>query len=348
MRNIKSAAAQILILMMILPALATASTVEVTWNANTEADLSGYKIHLGTQSGNYSTTSDVGNVTACDITNAVPGTTYYIALSAYNTSDLESTKSDEVSITVPVPDTNPPAGSFVINAGAATTPSRVVTLTLAAADNEGAVAGMRISNDGTNWTNEAAYATSQTWALTEGDGVKTVYVNFKDAAGNWMATPATATITLALDTDGDGLTDAWETAYGLDINNPPMHPKTRTLTDTPTLRNTTTAPTRSAPPTALLRFRPARTSRRRPPRDAERYSHRPPGPVPPVFLVTGERARLVTIDNATSATASFVGTTAGVYTFRLTATTAGIRLRHDQCHDHERGPHGQRGKRRDS
>ncbi len=81
-------------------------------------------------------------------------------------------------------DTVSPTGTISINAGAATTSTLSATLTLTATDNIG-VTQMMISNDsgfaGGSWE---SYAASKTWTLTSGDGAKTVYVKFKDAAGN--------------------------------------------------------------------------------------------------------------------------------------------------------------------
>lgn len=96
-------------------------------------------------------------------------------------------------------DTNAPAGSIVINGGQAHTPSTNVTLTLSAADNSGAVSQMQLSHDGANYSAWEPYATSKSWGLRPGDGLKTVYVRFRDAAAN-VSAPATDTITL--DTTG--------------------------------------------------------------------------------------------------------------------------------------------------
>jgi hypothetical protein len=83
---------------------------------------------------------------------------------------------------VPPADTTPPsATSISINAGALTASSLSATLTLAATD----ATQMLISNDagfaGATWE---TYAVSKAWTLTAGDGVKTVYAKFQDAAGN--------------------------------------------------------------------------------------------------------------------------------------------------------------------
>ena len=93
-------------------------------------------------------------------------------------------------------DTSPPTGTVVINGGAAATNSRTVTLTLSATDDLSAVAQMRFSNTGSSFSTAEAYATTKTWTLSSTAGTKTVYVQFKDAAGNWSTQPITDTIVL--------------------------------------------------------------------------------------------------------------------------------------------------------
>ncbi len=84
------------------PVLAVAASLQVSWNANTDADLAGYLVYCGTQSGTYSACYDVGKVTGYQITGVKGGTTYYIALAAYDTSQNDSALSAEKSVTVPV------------------------------------------------------------------------------------------------------------------------------------------------------------------------------------------------------------------------------------------------------
>lgn len=204
----------ILTALFLFPVSVIAASLKVSWNANTDSDLAGYKVYYGTTSGTYSDIVNVGNATSYTIPSLSTGKTYYVAVTAYDTSSNESEKSTEMSAYVPVPDTTAPTGSIVINAGAATTPTRSVTLTLSATDASG-VAAMKISNDGTTWSDECTFSTSQAWVLTSGDGLKTVYAMFKDTAGNWSSA-VSDTISLGLDSDGDGLTDAWEVANGLD------------------------------------------------------------------------------------------------------------------------------------
>lgn len=108
-----------------------------------------------------------------------------------------STTSSGVAVTVSnaAQDTTPPSGSVMINGGATGTNQLAVTLTLSATDNSGTVSQMQFSNDGTTYSAAEAYVTSKSWTLATGDGTKTVYAKFKDAAGNW-STAATDTIVL--------------------------------------------------------------------------------------------------------------------------------------------------------
>ena len=82
----------------------------------------------------------------------------------------------------------PTIGSVVVNNGAAVTNNVNVTLTLAAGDALSGISQMRFSNTGTTYSTAEAYATTRAWALAAGtSGVKTVFVQFRDGAGNWSA-----------------------------------------------------------------------------------------------------------------------------------------------------------------
>ena len=60
-------------------------------------DLGGYKLYYGTASGIYDHSVDVGNVTIYTLTGLKQGQIYYLAVTAYNTSNSESDYSNEVS-----------------------------------------------------------------------------------------------------------------------------------------------------------------------------------------------------------------------------------------------------------
>jgi Tol biopolymer transport system component len=87
-------------------------------------------------------------------------------------------------------DTVAPRGAVSINGGAASTTSSSVTLDLSASDPSPAsgVVRMRFRNGGsTTWSEWFDYSTSKAWLLSGGAGPKTVYVKYKDRAGNISA-----------------------------------------------------------------------------------------------------------------------------------------------------------------
>ncbi len=78
------------------------SQVTLSWDSNSESDLAGYKLHYGTTSGSPNLVLDVGNQTFGTIPNLISGQTYYISVTAYDSSDNESINSSEVTHTVPL------------------------------------------------------------------------------------------------------------------------------------------------------------------------------------------------------------------------------------------------------
>ncbi len=96
------------------------SSVTLEWDANSEPDVAGYKLHFGPASGSYPETFDAGNLTTATVA-VVPGATYYFTVTAYNTEGLESPFSNEVTFTAPqlpelqVEHITPPEGTGLEN-----------------------------------------------------------------------------------------------------------------------------------------------------------------------------------------------------------------------------------------
>ncbi len=76
-------------------------TVQLSWNANAEGNLAGYKLYMGTVSGIYGSPTTLGLATTTTVTALVPGTTYYFALTAFNLAGQESSKSLEITYSAP-------------------------------------------------------------------------------------------------------------------------------------------------------------------------------------------------------------------------------------------------------
>ena len=81
-----------------------AGTIKLAWDAPTTnsdgsplTDLAGYYVYYGTASGVYGSPVDAKNVTTYTLTGLTPGQTYYITVTAYDTSGNESDKPTPVS-----------------------------------------------------------------------------------------------------------------------------------------------------------------------------------------------------------------------------------------------------------
>lgn len=102
-----------------------AGDVNLAWNASTGA--AGYKVHFGTASGAYGTSVDVGTRTTYTVTGLAAGT-YYFAVTAYDSSGVQSGFSNEATAAVTGGDTTPPVISAV-SSSSVTFSSATVTWT---------------------------------------------------------------------------------------------------------------------------------------------------------------------------------------------------------------------------
>lgn len=93
----------LIILSIILLNVSTifAADIKLKWNPNTEADLAGYKVHYGSAHRVYTQTLDVANITAYTLTVSNAGT-YYICITAYDSSGNESDYSYEIVMDVKI------------------------------------------------------------------------------------------------------------------------------------------------------------------------------------------------------------------------------------------------------
>ena len=90
----------VLLVALLISVWARAEQVTLAWDANTEPDLAGYRVHYGTASGSYTSSVDVHKVTTSSIGTLTAGQTYYFAVTAYNASGNESGYSNQVSYSV--------------------------------------------------------------------------------------------------------------------------------------------------------------------------------------------------------------------------------------------------------
>jgi hypothetical protein len=79
-------------------------------------------------------------------------------------------------------DKTPPTGSITINSGNKYTNTTKVILMLSSHDATSGVAEMRFSSNNVTWTPWEPFTTVKPWVLEQGDGLKYVYVQFRDRA----------------------------------------------------------------------------------------------------------------------------------------------------------------------
>lgn len=110
-----------LILSAVYATSAQSASVTLAWNANSEPNIAGYRLYYGTASHTYTQQIDVGNSTTGTVSNLSSGTTYFFAITAYNTAGVESAFSSELAYTPPLPTPTPtpsPGGTPVNISGA--------------------------------------------------------------------------------------------------------------------------------------------------------------------------------------------------------------------------------------
>ena len=175
----------------------------------TKLNPSGSSLEYSTYLGGWDKDEGSGIAVDTDGNAYVTGTTYssnFHTKSAYD-STLDGgpavfvTKIGSESSTTT--DTAAPVGSISINDGASYTNSTTVTITLTATDDVG-VTGYYVSEDSTvpsasasGWTSvssTASYNETLSYSLSSDDGSKTIYVWYKDDAGNVSGTASAAII----------------------------------------------------------------------------------------------------------------------------------------------------------
>jgi hypothetical protein len=83
----------------VIPGSVEAASLNFAWDPVTDADIAYYTVYVGTTSGQYATSINVGNVTTAAVSDLVQGQTYYMAVSA-STATTEGPLSSELVFTV--------------------------------------------------------------------------------------------------------------------------------------------------------------------------------------------------------------------------------------------------------
>ena len=176
--------AAIISLSFLVPLLAWAQQVTLSWDPNTEADLAGYKVHYGTVSGSYTNSIDVHKVTTYSVAGLNVGQTYYFSASAYNASGASSGYSNEVTYAIPAANGAPTAPAVPNGPAAAMVGSSAAFTTSATDPNGDTVEYFYDWGNGAN-SGWGAAARSYAWAAPGSYVVKVQARDSKSAASAW-------------------------------------------------------------------------------------------------------------------------------------------------------------------
>ncbi len=215
-----------LVLVSMLFAQQAYATAQATvgWNADT-GQVAGYDVYYGSSSGKYTTTLNAGNTTSATLTN-LSAQTYYIAVTAYNSSNTQSGYSPELvvdSLTASAGSggTISPSGTFFQTQGGSqtftVTPSAGYTTASVLVDGTsvGAVSSYTFSNIAANHTISATFTASATsYTITPSAGANgtispsgAVTVN-SGGSQTFSFTPATGYQVSSVVVDGTTVTTA--------------------------------------------------------------------------------------------------------------------------------------------
>ena len=166
---------------------------------------------------------------------------YWSTWNVYGTAlnELPHTTVTEIKL-----DKTAPIGTITTDITTILTPT--IMLTLEATDGTSGVAQMHFSNDNFTWSNWEPYQTSKTWSLLDGDGLKTVSVQFIDNAG----LTSTYNLTLKLETSLSTTTLTPTSSPNPDFTSSPTLPLATIPTQIPTA-TPELIPTATASPTSI-------------------------------------------------------------------------------------------------
>lgn len=178
------------------------SGVSVNNTISARANITWTTDKLSSSQVEYGKTTTYGSLTSPDntmvtshtvtVNGLVPVTTYHFRVNSLDTNGNISNSAD---FTFTTPDLIPPTGTISINSSAAYTNTPAVTVYLSCTDFETVCSLMQFSKDGKTWSSWETYTSNKSYTLSNTEGSQTLYVKYKDNAGN-VSGQYTANITI--------------------------------------------------------------------------------------------------------------------------------------------------------
>jgi len=197
----------VLLIALLISVWARAEQVTLAWDANTEPDLAGYKVHYGTASGSYTTIVDVHNVITATVTGLAAGQTYYFVVTAYNAANNESGYSNQVSYSVPAAN-GAPATPTTPSGSSAALVNASIAFSTSTTDPNGDSLEYRYDWGGGVLSSWGAASQSHSWSAAGAYAVKAQARDSHLAESSWSSAK---TVTISSpppvdpDSDGDGV-----------------------------------------------------------------------------------------------------------------------------------------------
>ena len=179
--------------------------VTLAWDRSPDPTAVGYKMYYGVARGSYTSTRDVGNGTSTSITGLSQGTTYYFAVTAYNTAGLESGFSNEVGYSVPTSSSPPTVTMTVPGNGTSSTAPATINLAASVTANGHSISKVQFYNGGTLLSEDTSAPYSFTWSNV-GAGSYGLTARAVYAAGS---TVSSSTVSISV----TGLPAPWQTTH---------------------------------------------------------------------------------------------------------------------------------------
>ena len=179
------------LIVLYFPYSAAAADIALTWDANTEPDIAGYKVYYGITSRSYDFTIDAGNTTNCAVNNLEEGATYYFAATAYDTADNESQFSEEITYTFASKTIAPNSAPNTPTSPAGPSTGDIATVygySTSAADPDGDALEFRFDwGDGSISDWSAANSRQHTFSTQGGFCVRAQAIDIQGALSGWSS-----------------------------------------------------------------------------------------------------------------------------------------------------------------